>query len=403
MDETTKIVETPHGKMSNRSSRSSFAEYDSGYLTLTPHSMCHSPIAVGRPRISSTSTKRHLRLRVEPWQSDRITRYRSKFNQLLDNSYCDLSEAAETSSSGNARCSDTGDRSMLSEYQEFGMELRTRNIRNWRATVPVTPASKMEILSSSPPSPAIPSSSFQASEPTEDVEMNLMKLNEHRMQQSTPHTSPTSFQSIRKSSPIFISAENRRLSRLAISELATVPEIKPKRLDFSQQGLTASLRRSRAMRDFTGTENVDMLLLLGEKSNHWRIVSKILGLLSPQDLCSVSMVSKAWKRICANDSKSNVRRLAYVILRQDLKENLKYNRKLKLESDINTSPRSRYTRKGYLLEVQNLLQVPQKAIPPNSPPVSPSKVKFHSFVKVILFSEIKKTMVFREIVIFLWK
>ena len=387
MDETTKIVETPHGKISNRSSRSSFGSYDSGYLTLTPQSVCHSPIAAGRSRISSTSEKRHYRLRVEPWHSDRSTRYRSKFNQLLDNSYCDLSEVSEPSSSGNERCNDTRNQSMIPEYQEFGMELRTRNLRNWRATVPVTPASKMEILSSSPPSPAIPSSSFQASEPTEDVEMNLMKSNECRMQQSTPQTSsPRGFKSMRKSNPIIMSAENRRLSRLAISDLATVPEIKPKRLDFTQQGLTASLKRSRAMRDFTGAENVDMLLLLGEKSNHWRIVSKILSFLSPLDLCSVSMVSKAWRRICANDSKATVRRLAYIILRQDVKENLKI-RKAKLESDITMSPRSRYTRKGYLLEVQNLLQLPQKNLPPNSPPVSPSKVKFHSFVKVILFSE----------------
>ena len=385
MDESTKIVETPHGVVStsNRNSRSSFGSYDSGYLTLTPHSGCHSPMMGNRSRISCTTAKRHQRLRVEPWQSDRITRYRSKFNHLLDNSYCNLSEVSEPgcsepsslSEEAKTGCNDTGNQSMLPEYQEFGMELRTRNRRNWRATVAVTPASKLELLSP-PPSPAIPSSSFEASEPTEDIEMKLV------MQQSTPQTS---FRTMRKNSPGITSVENRRLSRLAINDFSAIPEIKPKRLDFSIQGLSASLRKSKGKKyDYTGAENVDMLLLLGEKSNHWRIVSKILSLLSPQDLCSVSMVSKAWQRICASDSKANLRRLTHVILRQDVKENLKF-RKTKFESDITASPRGRYIRKGYLLEVQNLLQVPQRALPPNSPPVSPSKVKFHSFVKVILF------------------
>ncbi|XP_068981226.1 F-box only protein 43-like isoform X2 [Bombus flavifrons] len=141
--------------------------------------------------------------------------------------------------------------------------------------------------------------------------------------------------------------------------------------------------RVRATPDYTGRETVDILALLGDKSNHWRIVSKILSFLGPQDLCSISMVSKTWKRICINDSRANTRRLIHVILRQNAKENLKLIKKSKIEGDIQSSPRSRYARKGYLLEVQNLLQVPGNQLSPSSPPVSPSKVKFHSFVKLI--------------------
>lgn len=383
MDKCLEVIDSPVGKVnvSNRSSRSSFGSYDSGYLTLTPQPGCHSPSTGSRVRISNTSIKRS-RFRNDPLQSERITRLRSKFSTLLDNSCCEGNKSSSRSSLPNKfqhqlSCSENASgHGVLPEYQEFGMELRNRNLRAWRATVPVNPADDLKLLAS-PPSPAIPSSSFQASEPNEFVEIKAI------MHQSTPHisTMKSSYRSIRRSSPVLTSVDRRRLSRLVINDLATVPEIKPKRLDFSQRGLSASFRRSRATRDQTGIPNVDMLVLLGEKSNHWRVVSNILALLSPQDLCSVSMVSKAWQRICANDSKANLRRLTHIILRQDVKENLKF-RKAKMEMEITTSPRSRFTRKGYLLEVQNLIQNGHKSLPPNSPPVSPSKVKFHSFVKV---------------------
>lgn len=380
MDKYLEVVDTPLGKVnvSNRSSRSSFGSYDSGYLTTSPQPGCHSPRTGNRVRISSTSIKRS-RFRVDPLQSERITRLRSKFSTLLESSCCEGNDKPTCSSLPNKfkptlTCNDSASHSMLPEYQEFGMELRTRNRRAWRATVPVTPANDLRLLAS-PPSPTIPSSSFVASEPNEDVEMKVL------MHQSTPHTSPSKpYRSMKRSSPLLTSVDRRRLSRLAISDLATVSEIKPKRLDFSQQGLSASFRRRRATRDQTGVRNVDILELLGEKSNHWRIVSNILAFLSPQDLCSVSMVSKAWQRICASDSKANLRRLTHIILKQDVKENLKF-RKAKMEMEITTSPRSRFTRKGYLLEVQNLMQNSHKSLPPNSPPVSPSKIKFHSFVK----------------------
>ncbi|KAF3430555.1 hypothetical protein E2986_12095 [Frieseomelitta varia] len=182
-------------------------------------------------------------------------------------------------------------------------------------------------------------------------------------------------------SPPISSTDTQKPSKYPITSLATITEIKPKRLDFSHCALSGALHYTRATPDYTGRETVDILSLLGDRSNHWRIVSKILSFLGPQDLCSVSMVSKTWRTICMNDSKANTRRLIHVILRKNVKENLKLIKKSKIEGDIQSSPKSRYARKGYLLEVQNLLQVPGNQLPPGSPPVSPSKVKFHSFVK----------------------
>lgn len=412
--ESTQISETPRGTVntSGRASHDSYDGMDSGYLSLTPHSGGFTSIVAGcRTRTSLASSKRHYRMRTDPWQSDRAPRLRSKLNHRLNSASentCDslVDESQEAHSgvsqdSGNFSCEDrmsSVDRSTSSEGQslhsdmrDYGAELRERRNRGrraWRSAAPITPASRLHLLSP-PPSPAVPSSSFVASEPIEeDVEMKLVIV-----PQSTPYTnnspkcktlidgslnfSPTTS---RTSPPAITSVDNKKLSDLMITDLSSIAEIKPKRLDFSQRGY--ALHRTRATPDFTGKETVDLLSLLGEKSNHWRVVSKIFLHLSPQDLCSVSMVSKAWRRICTNDSRANMRRLSHIMLRQNTKENLKLIRKAKAEAAVQMSPKSRFGRKGYLLEVQNLLQVPPTPRPPNSPPVSPSKVKFHSFVKV---------------------
>ncbi|XP_076298816.1 uncharacterized protein LOC143217942 [Lasioglossum baleicum] len=342
------IGETPHSSTSHDS-------VDSGYLTLTPHSF--TPVTGCRSRASCITNKRHHRARIDPLQSERAQRYRSKLNQASESSDSLL------------------DQSCMSDNYESMNESTGCKRRVWRTTVPITPASRLQLLSP-PPSPAVPSSSFVACEPIEeDVEMKLVVVS-----QSTPHASRLKTPppvprivvspSCRVASPT--SADNAKLSQLSIAE------IKPKRLDFSHNVL---LHRTRATPDFTGRETVDILALLGDKSNHWRIVSKILSHLAPQDLCSVSMVSKTWRRICVNDFKANARRLTHIILRQNAKENLKLIKKNKIERDLQASPKSRYARKGCLLEVQNLLRVPNDRQSPSSPPVSPSKVKFHSFVK----------------------
>jgi len=263
-----------------------------------------------------------------------------------------------------------------------------RNTRNWRTTVPVTPASTdFQILS---PSPAVPSSSYVASEPIpEDTEMKLDHTPRGKSQRVTTPSKPKVLipqivisQIHTGSSPTITSAENRKLRELRITELGATSEIKPKKLDFN---LCTSLRNSRrATLDYTGREKVDFLSLLGEESNHLNLVSKILSFLSPQDLCSASMVSRVWRRLCKNDFCANRRRMSFIMRKHTIKENLwlvAMAKKAKREDDIQTSPKSRrYVRKGFLLDVQNLLHAPAQ---PNSPPVSPSKIKFHSFVKVI--------------------
>lgn len=404
--ENINIGETPHGTI-NASNRSSHDSVDSGYLTLTPHSGAYTPIVSGyRSRVSCISSKRHHRIRLDPLQSERAQRHRSKLNHLLNASESDslVSENSERESLIQNPSSLNDDHASLSlehsnlelpdhsrEYRKFHDSLQSRAHRNCKTTIPITPASSKLQLLSPPPSPAVPSSSFIASEPIEeDVEMKLVIVPQSTPQvttsprRKTPPSPPPRIvisPTCRKASSEISSADNHKLSKLSITDLAAIAEIKPKRLDFSHRALSVALHHTRATPDYTGRETVDILSLLGDKSNHWRIVSKIFTYLSPQDLCSVSMVSKTWGRICSNDSRANMRRLTHVILRQNAKENLKLIKKSKMEGDLQSSPKSRYARKGCLLEVQNLLQVPRNQRPPSSPPVSPSKVKFHSFVK----------------------
>ncbi|XP_076247230.1 uncharacterized protein LOC143187119 [Calliopsis andreniformis] len=400
--ENINIGETPHSTI-NLSNRSSHLSIDSGYLTLTPHSGVYTPVVSGCKSRLSISSKKHHRVRLDPLLSERTQRHRSKLNHLLhgsESSYLVPESSGKESLLNNPSINLSDDSLRNSSIEppssiefasrEFDGNFRSRSRRNWRATVPTTPASTRLQLLSPPPSPAVPSSSFIASEPIEeDVEMKLVIV-----PQSTPqiitsprHKTPPPPSRVvisptcRGVSPIISSADNKKLSELSITDLSAIVEIKPKRLNFSHPALSVAAHRTRATLDYTGKETVDILSLLGDKSNHWRIVSKILSYLGSQDLCSVSMVSKTWRRICINDSRANMRRLTHVILRQNVKENLKLIKKSKMEGDIQSSPKSRYARKGYLLEVQNLLQVQTHQRPPSSPPVSPSKVKFHSFVK----------------------
>lgn len=411
--ENVNTGETPDSTI-NSSNWGSQLSIDSGYLTLTPHSGTYTPIVSGCKSRLSISSKRHHRIRLDPLLSERSQRHRSKLNHLLNASEPDylISESSRKEgllgdlsglSDDVFRCSSIERSSTDFTNQNVECQDATyfpsRTHRNWETTVPITPASTRLQLLSPPPSPPVPSSSFVASEPIEeDVEMKLVIVPQSTPQviasqrEKTPSPLPSriviSPTRRKASSSVISSADNRKLSELSITDLAAI--IKPKRLNFSHPAVSVALHRTRATPDYTGEETVDILALLGDKSNHWKIVSKILSHLAPQDLCSISMVSKTWRRICIDDSTANMRRLTHIILRQNAKENLKLIKKSKMESNIQNSPKSRYARKGYLLEVQNLLQVQNTQRPPGSPPVSPSKVKFHSFVKVSRteFSEI---------------
>ncbi|XP_011175120.2 F-box only protein 43 [Solenopsis invicta] len=394
---------------------------DSGYLSIvTPQTSggggggggCTPKLAGYRTRSSSgaiLSAYRKHRHRPDPFQCERVHKHRSRLNHRLNVSELDYlasesiteqDSVLEPSSCAHSLVSSTPSCAVGDDALEHQAALGNR--RNWRTTVPVTPASITDLrILSPPPSPVVPSSSYVASVPIqEDEEMKLVHTPRGKSQRiaTTPpklrvvipriEISPvrtrngSSSSSSSSNSPTITSVDNQKLRELRITDLAA-SEIKPKKLDFSQRGCLSSLRKSRrATLDYTGKEKVDFLSLLGEESNHLNLVSKILSFLSPHDLCSVCMVSTVWRRICKSDNCANKRRMSFIMRRHTIKENLlllAMAKKVKREEDIQTSPRSRrYVRKGYLLDVQNLLQIPAQ---PNSPPVSPSKIKFHSFVK----------------------
>ncbi|XP_029172736.1 F-box only protein 43-like [Nylanderia fulva] len=380
MEEVESMHQTPH-----TSGHNSHDSVDSGYLSiLTPH----TSISGYRTRSSSgalLSAKKHCRFRADPFQCEKTQRRRSKLSHTLNASETSV-ESQESVLEPSCNVTQGPGLAHSTPSCDSNAEIfRLKDKRNWRTTVLITPASQDFQLWSPPPSPAIPSYSDVASEPgvQEDVEMKLVHT-EDRSQVATPPRLKAASRIIvsparKRNGSTITSVENRKLSKLYITELATVAEIKPKRLDFGHRGVTLRSNR-RATLDYTGREKVDFLSLLGEESNHLNLVSKILSYLGAPDLCSVSMVSAVWKRICESDFCANERRMSYILCKQNIKENLRMMKKAKHEEDIQMSPRGRhYARKGFLLDVQNLICVQAKA--PNSPPVSPSKVKFHSYVK----------------------
>ncbi|XP_046746866.1 F-box only protein 43-like [Diprion similis] len=395
---------------SRMSTRSSYDNADSGYITLssppsvsfdTPAMTSATRTTAGN-RLRSNPRRRYLQTRSsDPWPSDRASRFRCKLNTTelgLEGGSSSVQEAREIQIQNRRTAADG--LSLTSELEDLlRRQHRGKNGKDDRllTSVPTTPASTLQLLSP-PPSPAVPSLSFMASEPAEDeadVEMSLVTV-----PQSTPHLNPTTTEAVgspttsRETLTFASSVENhKKMSRLMITD-PSLAEIRPKRLDFSQRPKFTGLRKSRAIPCYVGKSSVDFMSVLGEESDHWRVVSKILAFLDAKDLCAVSMVSKSWRRICERDSRARMRRYHYVILRQNIKENLKLiQAKAKSESDVLASPKSRYARKGLLVEVQNLLQVPNSHHTPSSPPVSPSKVKFHSFLKAARTLEPSKHLV----------
>lgn len=338
MEDLEKISKTPLSK--NRS-------FDSGYLEFTPQSDGCTPTSsstsVTRSSRGLSSSRRNYRSRVDPWFSERRRYPRNNSNSHSDNSRFDsvISESPEDLTSDS--------------FSSFRDDLHQSK---WTSTVLITPAS---------PVPAF----------DEDVEMKLVI--------STPETPQKLISKVGESVGLN-SEDNRKLSRLNISEI-NKSDIKPKRLNFNQRTVKPCWRsrivtRSRATADLTGQEYVDFVTNLGEKSNHWKVLEKIFSYLAPKDLCAVNIVSKSWRNISNNDSEANSRRKAYVTAIQTSKENTTQATKKKSTQEQEASPRVvRYPRKGFLQQLQNMMESHTKR-PPNSPPVSPSKVKFHSYVKV---------------------
>uniref|UniRef100_A0A0A9XWU5 F-box only protein 5 n=1 Tax=Lygus hesperus TaxID=30085 RepID=A0A0A9XWU5_LYGHE len=122
------------------------------------------------------------------------------------------------------------------------------------------------------------------------------------------------------------------------------------------------------VRNFFGVEKVDFLSLLGVKSSHPSILSRILSYLSDTDLSNVTMVSKTWKNVCLADTAAKLRWQEYTSERKQNRENLPIR-------NNNIGKPKRQSLRDYNHST------PLVARQPTSPPVSPSKVRFHMFQK----------------------
>lgn len=69
------------------------------------------------------------------------------------------------------------------------------------------------------------------------------------------------------------------------------------------------------------SKKVDFLSLLGEKTGHSLVVSKILSYLSGSDLQNVLKVSKTWQKLCLEDRAAALKVRQFIAKRKMLKEN----------------------------------------------------------------------------------
>lgn len=335
MDDGEKIHTTPQMSAHNRSwLRSSFGNTDSdGYHSFTSHSSSYE--SGYQSKLFSFTAKKKLRKSgIEPYP----TRSNRNFNNSESNSF-----------------DDSGLEQSVDSYR---MKLRSYGKKQMQSSISTSESHDSRNVSS------VPSMSATSSTPSVEELIHGVKTKLY-IPQSTPFNCASA---VLPNSSQCASGSNKT---------------RPKKLDFSKRAILASFHKQRVTSDYTSKETVDILKLLGEKSHHPRIISRILGYLSPNDLCSINIVSKSWRRICGNDVKAQERRLRHIILMQCSKENLASINKAKLKEEAKkSSPRSRYRKRELLTAVStNSLRVPKIHLPPGSPAVSPSKVIFHSFVK----------------------
>lgn len=138
---------------------------------------------------------------------------------------------------------------------------------------------------------------------------------------------------------------------------------------------------------YEGIEKLNILLHL---QNTLPALDIILNCMTGSDLFNISLVSKKWKSIVESNSKNNLKRLKYINSTNLIKENfmagkllngLKYHKSMPLK-DFNNISKNSVERKRSMNE-------------DSSPPVSPSKRKFHENQKVcLLFSFFYKKIVY---------
>ncbi|XP_015367202.1 PREDICTED: F-box only protein 5-like [Diuraphis noxia] len=119
-----------------------------------------------------------------------------------------------------------------------------------------------------------------------------------------------------------------------------------------------------------GREKVDIMYFLSERYHFQPVIEKILSFLSGSDILSMSMVSKIWSTAVENSPIAQKKKQKYFKLSKE-------NRCGHVGRD-----RSAFNNKGCLANISNVMCSPsKKELPQRSPPVSPSKYRFHVFQK----------------------
>ncbi|NP_001156819.1 F-box only protein 5 [Acyrthosiphon pisum] len=119
-----------------------------------------------------------------------------------------------------------------------------------------------------------------------------------------------------------------------------------------------------------GREKVDLMYFLSERYHFQPVIEKIMSFLSGSDVLSMSMVSKIWSNAVENSPIAQKKKKKYFKLSKE-------NRCGYVGRD-----RSAFNNKGCLANISNVMRSPSKRdLPQRSPPVSPSKYRFHVFQK----------------------
>jgi len=127
-----------------------------------------------------------------------------------------------------------------------------------------------------------------------------------------------------------------------------------------------------------GREKVDFMFFLSERHHFELVTEKIFSFLSDSDIISMSMVSKTWCNTVKNSPIAQKKKRMYFKLS---KEN---------RCNYDGRDRSAFHNKGYLANISNVMRSPSKRdMPQRSPPVSPSKYRFHVFQKVSITIQVE--------------
>jgi len=120
-----------------------------------------------------------------------------------------------------------------------------------------------------------------------------------------------------------------------------------------------------------GREKVDLMYFLSERYHFQPVIEKIISFLSGSDVLSMSMVSKIWSTAVENSPIAHKKKQKYFKLSKE-------NRCGYVGRD-----RSAFNNNRCLTDITNVMRSPSKRdLPQRSPPVSPSKYRFHVFQKV---------------------